>query len=97
MKIYIAVACMWALAATSAAAQNADVSILAATCAGCHGTRSDGSGAVPGLKGQQAAYLADQLKAFKAGSRPATVMTRLAKGYTDEEIAGLAAHFSRLK
>lgn len=97
MKIYIAIAGILALTAAPASAQNADVSILAATCSGCHGAHADGSGGIPGLKGQQQAYLADQLKAFKGGSRPATVMNRLARGYTDEEIAGLALHFSRLR
>ncbi|MBL8689602.1 MAG: c-type cytochrome [Rhodospirillaceae bacterium] len=97
MKIHIIVAGIVALAVAPASAQTADVSILASTCSGCHGANADGSGGIPGLKGQQQAYIADQLKAFKGGSRPATVMNRLAKGYTDEEIAGLALHFSRLK
>jgi cytochrome c553 len=35
-----------------------------------------------------------QLLAFKAGSRPATVMTQLAKGYSDEQIRQLAAYFA---
>jgi sulfide dehydrogenase cytochrome subunit len=97
MKIYMGFLVLSVIAGVPASAQTADVTILAATCSGCHGANADGSGAIPGLKGQQSAYLADQLKAFKGGSRPATVMNRLAKGYTDEEIAGLAAHFSRLK
>ncbi|MSP48047.1 MAG: cytochrome C [Alphaproteobacteria bacterium] len=97
MKINIKIALILALAAGPASAQTADVSILASTCSGCHGANANGSGGIPGLRSQQQIYLADQLKAFKAGSRPATVMNRLAKGYTDEEIAGLAVHFSRLR
>lgn len=97
MKIHIFVVVIIALATVPAFAQTADVSILASTCSGCHGASADGSGGIPGLKGQQQAYLAEQLKAFKGGTRPATVMNRLAKGYTDEEIAALALHFSRLK
>ena len=97
MKIYIAIAGIVALTAAPASAQTADVSILTATCSGCHGANAGGSGAIPGLSGQQQSYLAEQLRAFKAGARPATVMNRLAKGYTDEEIAALALHFSRLK
>jgi len=97
MKLYTIILGISVLAIAPAFAQNADVTILAATCSGCHGASADGSGGIPGLKGQQERYLADQLKAFKAGSRPATVMNRLAKGYTDEEIAGLALHFSRLR
>lgn len=97
MKIYVFILGIWAAIAAPASAQTADVTILAATCSGCHGAAANGSGSVPGLKGQQPAHLADQLKAFKAGTRPATVMNRLAKGYTDDEIAGLALHFSRLR
>jgi sulfide dehydrogenase cytochrome subunit len=97
MRIHALILSIGLLVAAPAFAQSADVTILAATCSGCHGAGADGSGGIPGLKGQQQAYLSDQLKAFKAGSRPATVMNRLAKGYTDEEIAGLALHFSRLR
>jgi cytochrome subunit of sulfide dehydrogenase len=97
MKINIAILGILALSAAPAAAQTADVSILASTCSGCHGATANGSGGIPGLRGQQQVYLAEQLRAFKAGTRPATVMNRLAKGYTDDEIAGLALHFSRLR
>ena len=38
-----------------------------------------------------------QMLAFKAGSRPATVMTQLAKGYSDEQIRQLAAYFAAQK
>jgi cytochrome c553 len=71
---------------------------LAATCANCHGTegRAVDNSAVPGLAGMPAAYLAMQMKAFKDGSRPATVMHQLAKGYSDEQIQQLAAYFAAL-
>jgi NADPH-dependent 2,4-dienoyl-CoA reductase/sulfur reductase-like enzyme len=58
---------------------------LAATCAHCHGTdgRSvEGSG-VPGLAGMPGPYLVDQMKAFKTGARPSSVMQQLAKGYSE--------------
>lgn len=98
MKIHIFLVGIASLAiAGPAVAQSADVSVLAATCAACHNRNAEGSGGIPGLRGQQQAYLAGQLRAFKAGTRPATVMNRFAKGYTDDEIAGLALHFSRLK
>ena len=72
---------------------------LAATCANCHGTQGraiDGA-AVPGLAGMPATYLVEQLKAFKAGSRPATVMQQLAKGYSDAQIDQVAAYFAAQK
>lgn len=69
---------------------------LAATCANCHGT--DGHGApgstVPLLAGQSREALLASLKAFKAGSRPATVMQQLAKGYTDAQLEQLAGYFA---
>jgi sulfide dehydrogenase cytochrome subunit len=36
------------------------------------------------------------LHAFKFGTRAATVMGRVAKGYTDKEIAAVAAYFANL-
>jgi cytochrome c553 len=38
--------------------------------------------------------LLSSLKAFKSGERPATVMTQLAKGYTDEQLDRVAEFFS---
>ncbi|MET0517775.1 MAG: c-type cytochrome [Burkholderiaceae bacterium] len=69
---------------------------LAASCAACHGTdgRAPEGAAVPGLAGMPAGYLAEQMKAFKAGTRPATVMPQLARGYSDAQIEQLAAYFA---
>ena len=71
-------------------------SALAATCANCHGTQGQAvsNAAVPGLAGMPAAYLAEQMRAFRGGSRPATVMHQIAKGYNDAQIDALAAYFA---
>jgi sulfide dehydrogenase cytochrome subunit len=69
---------------------------LAATCANCHGTGGravEGAG-LPGLAGLPANYIVEQMNAFKAGTRQATVMHQLAKGYTDAQIQQLAAYFA---
>ena len=96
-------ACLWAGAMSSAfAAGGADdlqqlrTRSLAASCAQCHGTegRAAAGSIVPGLAGRPEADTVQQLLAFKAGSRPATVMTQLAKGYSDEQIRQLAAYFA---
>lgn len=89
-------------AATPALAQDAralQMSTLAGTCAACHGTqgRAVSGAAVPGLAGMPATYMAEQLKAFKAGARPATVMHQLAKGYSDAQIDQIAAYFAAQK
>jgi len=68
---------------------------LAATCAGCHGTNGATQGnALPPLAGQPKEQLLAALKDFKAGKRPATIMTQLAKGYTDEQLEIIAAYFA---
>jgi cytochrome c553 len=69
---------------------------LAATCANCHGTdgRALPDSVVPGLAGQSAPYLADALKAYKRGERPATVMHQIAKGYSDAQLDALATYFA---
>ena len=66
------------------------------TCAQCHGTdgKAASGAAVPGLAGLPAPYFTEQMTAFKAGTRPATVMHQLAKGYSDAQIAELAAYFA---
>jgi cytochrome subunit of sulfide dehydrogenase len=85
--------------AGSALAQDAQalrISALAATCANCHGTqgRPIAGSAVPGLAGMPAPYMVEQMKAFKSGARPATVMHQLAKGFSDEQINQMAAYFA---
>lgn len=71
---------------------------LAATCTACHGTRSNTAGsALPPLAGQPKETLLASLKAFKDGSRPATIMTQLATGYTDEQLEQIAAWFAAQK
>ena len=72
------------------------VASMAANCAACHGTQGR---AVPGsnvsaLAGRQAAEIVQIMGQFKEGKRPATIMHQIAKGYSDAEIAALAAHFA---
>jgi cytochrome subunit of sulfide dehydrogenase len=71
---------------------------LAATCAACHGTdgRAVGGAGMSSLRGLDRQYLQSQLTAFREGTRPATVMHQIAKGYTPEQIDQLAAYFAAL-
>ena len=71
---------------------------LASACAICHGTDGRGDGKVlPPLAGMPREHIASQMRAFRDGARPATVMHQIAKGYTDEQIDTLAAFFSAQK
>ena len=47
------------------------------------------------LQGRSAEYIEKAMLQFKAGERPATVMNRIAKGYTDEEIKLLSAYLGK--
>lgn len=70
---------------------------MAATCAMCHGTTgkpAEGS-SVAGLAGRPAAEIVGLMNQFKAGTRPATIMHQIAKGYGDAEIAAMADFFSK--
>ena len=68
---------------------------LAANCANCHGTDGHSAQGMPSLAGQSKSYLIQQMREFKSGARPATIMHQLAKGYTDAQIELMAEHFSR--
>ncbi|MBU0587520.1 MAG: c-type cytochrome [Gammaproteobacteria bacterium] len=91
------------LAASSAMAQDAATTLhirgLAATCANCHGTdgRTKEGSAIPSLAGMPRDYMITQMKAFKDGTRPATVMHQLSKGFTDAQIASVATYFAAQK
>ena len=94
----IAFAAALLCAAPSALAQDNSASNLAAPCAICHGT--DGRAAtndVASLAGLPREHLASQLRAFRDGQRPATVMHQIAKGYSDAQIDALAAWFAAQK
>lgn len=68
-----------------------------ASCVACHG--ADGIGKAPqypNLRGQKAAYLEKQLKAYRSGSREAPDMARMARSLSDEEIAYIAEYFSSM-
>lgn len=75
-------------------AQMASSAVLANTCFSCHGTDGHSAGAMPSLNGKPANLIATLLRAFKAGTKDGTVMTRIAKGFSKEEIDSLAKYFS---
>ena len=68
----------------------------AAMCANCHGSegRTVENSAVPALAGLPRDYLIQQMQAYKDGSRKATVMHQISKGFSDAQIASFADYFS---
>jgi len=71
----------------------------AAMCANCHGTdgRTTEGSAIPALVGMPKEYMVLQLKAFKDGSRPATVMHQITKGLTDAQIDTISSYYAATK
>ena len=70
---------------------------LAEACAACHGQQGVSvEPTIPNLAAQKAAYIVDQLKAFRAGERPSEIMGPIASALTDADMADLAAYFSDL-
>ena len=71
---------------------------LAATCANCHGTegRSVSTEVAP-LAGLPKDFIVSRMKAFRDGTRPATIMQQLARGYTDTQIEMLASYLAAQK
>ena len=84
------------LAASVTWAADASPAMLANACAPCHGTDGKSPGAIPALSGKSADYIVQRMLEFKAGARAGTVMNRIAKGYSDTEIAAVAQHFAAL-
>ena len=75
------------------------VKSLAATCANCHGTNGkvlEGS-SVTSLAGLDKGYIVAQMNAFKTGTRPATVMHQISKGFNDAQVESLAGYFAAQK
>ena len=71
---------------------------LARTCYSCHGTDGVSAGkSMPSIAGLPKDYLKTVMMEWKSGERSSPNMTRLISGYTDEEIAGLADYFSKMK
>jgi cytochrome c553 len=64
-------------------------------CAACHGANGVSvSDTIPNLAGQKAAYLENQLKALKEGSRKNPIMNPIAGQLSGDDIANVAAYFA---
>ena len=68
----------------------------ASSCTGCHAAAS-GSNAMRALGGMPAAEIAAKMVAFKSGRTQATIMDRIAKGFTEEEIRAIATWYAAQK
>jgi cytochrome c553 len=65
----------------------------ALSCSGCHG----GVAPLPVLAGRDAGEIVAKLDEFRAGSEPATVMDRIAKGFSHDDSVAIAAWWAEQK
>jgi cytochrome c553 len=95
----IACAALASLSFGAAAQDTTGARNLAAGCAICHGTQGKPAPNAPliPLAGLPRDHIATQMRAFRDGKRPATVMHQIAKGYTDAQIDSMAAWFAAQK
>jgi cytochrome c553 len=67
-------------------------------CIACHGPAGNSVNPEwPSLAGQGQAYIHKQLQAFKGGARKNPLMTPMAMGLSEEDMADLAAYFAGQK
>ena len=77
-----------------AQAQQPAAPLIAQGCAGCHGQNGEGIGGTPKIAGTDREVFVRNWEALRNNERPATIMNRIARGYSDAEVAALAAYFA---
>lgn len=80
---------------SAATAGGASAEMLANTCAGCHGTQGASVGpASPSIAGMEKENFIETMEGFQEGKIYSTIMGRIAKGYTEDEIKAMAGYFA---
>ncbi len=69
----------------------------AAACSGCHAAGAVAGSTISRLYGRNAGDIMTAMTGFRDGSLPATVMTRIAKGFSDDELRAIAAWLAAQK
>jgi cytochrome subunit of sulfide dehydrogenase len=62
----------------------------AASCTGCHAGNAKVETTVPRIAGRNPAEIVAAMEAFRSGQKPATVMDRIAKGFSEAETRAIA-------
>ena len=90
-----ALAICWMIAAPSQAVDEYTGRTIGSACFACHGAAGASKSSIPPIIiGVPAAYIVRQLQDFRDDKRYSTIMGRIARGYTDEEIIAVAEYIS---
>ena len=90
----ILAAAIGTVAIVAATMASAEPPAGAASCSGCHATSSRLTTPVPRLIGRERSDIVKAMQDFRSGARAGTVMDRIAKGFTDDEIQAIAAWYA---
>ncbi len=96
-RLFTATAMGLLLIGPAAATGLADAPAGALSCSGCHPNAHIVDTTVPRLIGRDPAAIVAAMHAFRSGQTPATVMDRISKGFTDDEIKAIAAWYGAQK
>lgn len=72
-----------------------NAALIAANCAVCHGQGGAGAGDIVKINEQTSAQIGENMRAFRDGKKPSTIMGRIVKGYTDAQIAAVSNHLGK--
>ena len=70
---------------------------IGVVCSACHGTDGISHGSVPTLKGLSFNSLEKSLLRYRSGEKKGTIMNRIAKGYTPDEITAVSDYFGSMR
>jgi len=95
--MFAAVALFLPCIGPAAAAGPADAPPGALSCSGCHATSASVDTTVPRLIGRSPPDIVSAMQGFRSGAIPSTVMDRIAKGFSDDEVKAIAAWYGAQK
>jgi cytochrome subunit of sulfide dehydrogenase len=75
----------------------ADAPPGATSCSGCHSPTATDTSTPPRLVGHDPEKMVAALQEFRSGQRKGTIMDRIVKGFTPEEIQAIAAWYGAQK
>jgi cytochrome subunit of sulfide dehydrogenase len=97
MKLTLVVGGALAGAIVATTAPAADAPPGATSCSGCHSPTATDTSTPPRLVGRDPAQMVAALQEFRSGQRKGTIMDRIVKGFTPEEIQAIAAWYGAQK
>lgn len=97
MKALVTFAATFLVAAAAMAQDGPSGQAMVQTCYVCHGPEGRSAEGMPALMRGQKEFVVRQMVEFKTDRRPATIMNRIAKSYSDEQIAAIADYLAGLK